>query len=62
MFYSAPDGRHDDTISSLLLAWYGVNQFNFGSEVKTVEDFLTDAPSQDFKDIHTLIYGDDDDD
>jgi hypothetical protein len=62
MFYSAPDGRHDDTISSLLLAWYGVNQFNFGSEVKTVEDFIGDAPSQDFKDIHTLIYGDDDDD
>jgi hypothetical protein len=56
LFYAAQTGRHDDTISALLLAWYGVQQLASNMEVI----LLGAAIKEDNSNIYNLVYGDDD--
>ena len=56
LFYAAQTGRHDDTISALLLAWYGVQQLQSNMEVILLEA----AIKEDNSNIYNLVYGDDD--
>lgn len=37
MFYQAENGRHDDTVSSLMLAWHGVIRSRSNNEVVTLD-------------------------